>query len=409
MKILLVNKFHYIKGGSETYYFGLADLLRSKGHEVIFFSMKDPRNYPCKQEKYFVDNVDFNAPMSKRKMLQVAWKMLYSREAKKKFKQLLLDEKPDIIHLNIFQSQLTGSIVDVAKKFRIPVVYTAHDLKSVCPAYTMFNKGEACERCIGGRYLNCVKQSCMKESRAKSLLAMMEAYSYKWRGTYRKIDYVITPSLFYKHKLEESNVFDCKSTYLPNFLSDEAFVSRAVVGEYFLYFGRLSKEKGVLTAVQAYAKLHTQRMFYIVGTGPIEDEVKSLVSKLKLEGNVKRLGFKQGEELKQIVSSARCVILPSEWYENGPYSVMEALASGKPAIVSSNGGLTELVNEGETGFIAEPKNADHLALKMKIVDELTEEKLLRMSQKCIDMAKEKFGKENYYHELMRIYRSLLQE
>ena len=409
MKILLVNKFHYIKGGSETYYFGLAELLKSSGHEVIFFSMKDVRNFPCRQEKYFVDHVDFNAPMSKRKMLQAAWKMLYSREAKNKFKQLLLDEKPDIIHLNIFQSQLTGSIVDVAKKFRIPLVYTAHDLKSICPAYTMFNHGEVCERCLGGRYLNCVKQSCMKESRAKSLLATMEAYSYKWRGTYRKIDHVITPSHFYKYKLEESNVFDCKITYIPNFLTDVDLVSRAEAGEYFLYFGRLSKEKGVLTAVQAYAGLHTDRMFYIVGTGPIEDDVKSLVSELGLEEKVKLLGFKQGDELKYIVANARCVILPSEWYENGPYSVMEALAAGTPAIVSSNGGLPELVREGETGFISEPQNADHLALKMKIVDELTEEELLRMSQKCIDMAKEKFDKKTYYHELMRIYCSLLKE
>ncbi len=404
MKILLVNKFHYIKGGSETYYFGLAELLRSHGHDVIFFSMKDERNFPCEQEEYFVDNVDFNAHMSKLAMVKMAWKMLYSKEAKKKFDKLLSKEKPDIIHLNIFQSQLTGSIVDVAKKHGIPTVYTAHDLKSVCPAYTMFNHGEVCERCLSGNYLHCSKQGCMKDSKMKSILATMEAYSYKWRKIYRKIDHVITPSLFYKKKIEEGEVFNCNITYLANFLSDESLYANAVsVGEYFLYFGRLSKEKGILTTIKAYAKLNTDRLLYIVGTGPIEQEARKLISDLMLEEKIKLLGFKIGAELRQIVSNARCVILPSEWYENGPYSVMEALAAGKPTIVSTNGGLPELVEDGVTGYISVPGDVDNLASKMKAMDELSDAEMIEMSKKSVQRAKEKFDKEKYYNYLMKIY------
>ena len=209
MKVLLVNKFHYIKGGSETYYFGLGELLRKQGHEVIYFSMKDKKNRPCNQEKYFVENVDFNAPMNKMQTVRAALKMLYSFEAKRKFRQLVIDEKPDIIHLNIFQSQLTGSIVDVAKKYHIPVVYTAHDLKSVCPNYQMLNHGKICERCLHGNYINCFKTGCMKDSKAKSLLATIEAYVYKWKKTYQKIDLVITPSDFYKRKIGEAGIVTC--------------------------------------------------------------------------------------------------------------------------------------------------------------------------------------------------------
>ena len=95
MKICLVNKFHTVKGGSETYYFGLGDLLEKQGNEVIYFSMKDDNNHPCEQEKYFVDHVDFNAPMGKIQTVKAALKMLYSLEAKKKFEQLLIDEKPE--------------------------------------------------------------------------------------------------------------------------------------------------------------------------------------------------------------------------------------------------------------------------------------------------------------------------
>ncbi len=409
MKILLVNKFHYIKGGSETYYFGLADLLREKGHEVLFFSMKDEKNFPCEQEKYFVKNVNFNGPMSKVDTAKAAWNMLYSKEAKQKFDALLTDEKPDIIHLNIFQSQLTGSIVDVAKKHGIPMVYTAHDLKSVCPAYTMFNHGEVCERCLHGNYTNCAKQGCMKESKLKSLLATMEAYSYKFRKTYKKIDYVITPSDFYRRKLEESKVFDCFITYIPNFLSDDTlFSENPSVGNYFLYFGRLSKEKGIITTVKAYAKLNTDRKLYIVGTGPVEDDIKTLVKELGLCDKVELLGFKSGEELRKIVAKARCVILPSEWYENGPYSVMEAMAAGRPAIVSSNGGLPELVENGATGYISIPKDVDALASKMKQMDELSDEEIMEMSRKSIERARDKFSKEGYYLQLTKIYNQVLE-
>lgn len=269
MKILLVNKFHNVKGGSETYYFGLGDMLKKAGHEVIYFSMKDENNVPCEQEKYFVSNVDFNAPMGKWQLIKASFKMLYSFEAKKKFDKLLNDEKPDIIHLNIFQSQLTGSIVDVAKRHKIPIVYTAHDLKSVCPNYQMMNNGKICEKCINGNYTNCFKSGCMKNSKLKSLLATMEAYVYKLKKTYKKIDLVITPSAFYKKKIDEAGVFKCPVVHMPNFLPEGTEYSLSAPGDYILYFGRLSHEKGTMTLLKAYEKANVGKPLYYVGTGPI--------------------------------------------------------------------------------------------------------------------------------------------
>ena len=144
MKVLLVNKFHYLKGGSETYYFALGKMLEEAGHQVIYFSMQDEKNIYCQQEKYFVSNVDFNAKMKPIDIIKTSFRVLYSFEAKEKFEHLIIDEKPDIIHLNIFQSQLSGSIVDVAVKYDIPIVYTAHDLKTICPSYLMMNHGKIC-------------------------------------------------------------------------------------------------------------------------------------------------------------------------------------------------------------------------------------------------------------------------
>lgn len=403
MKILLVNKFHYIKGGSETYYFGLGELLQKQGHEVIYFSMKDERNRPCEQEKYFVNNVDFNAPMSKAQTVKVALKMLYSFEAKKKFEQLIREEKPDIVHLNIFQSQLTGSIVDVAKKYNIPIVYTAHDLKIICPNYQMLNHGNICEKCLMGNYWNCFKTGCMKDSKAKSLLASFEAYVYKWKRIYQKLDLIITPSEFYKKKIEEADITKCPVIHMTNFLPEGTeYKKSAEQGNYFLYFGRLSREKGILTLVRAYAQAKVEMPLHIVGTGPVQAQIEHLIKEKGLQNRIKLLGFKFGQELRDIVANARCVCLPSEWYENGPYSIMEAQAAGRPVIVSGNGGLPELIEEGATGYIVNPQNVKDLAVKI----ELCEKKKEWDTERIVRWARRKYNSEKYVEDLIGLYEDL---
>lgn len=403
MKVLLVNKFHYIKGGSETYYFGLADFLREQGHEVIFFSMKDEKNVPCEQKKYFVENVDFNQKMNPVKLVKASLKMLYSLEARKKFEQLLIDEKPDIIHLNIFQSQLTGSIVDVAYKYHIPMVYTAHDLKSVCPNYQMLNQGDICEKCIHGNYTYCAKTGCMKDSKLKSVLATLEAYVYKWRKTYQKLDLIITPSVFYRRKIEEAGIAKCPVVHMTNFLPEgtEYNVSEKP-GEYFLYFGRISREKGILTLVRAYAEAKVKKPLYIVGTGPIEEQVHQLIEELHMSNKIKMLGFKSGNELKEIVANSLCVCLPSEWYENGPYSIMEAQAVGKPVIVSDNGGLPELVENGVTGYIVKSKDIHDLKKKLEICENNQVWKINTITE----VAKQKYGITDYWLKLYEWYQRI---
>ena len=406
MKICLVNKFHYIKGGSETYYFGLGELLKKKGHDVIYFSMKDEKNVPCVQEKYFVDNVDFNSKMSPAKLVRTSLKMLYSLEAKKKFEQLIRDERPDIIHLNIFQSQLTGSIVDVAKKYNLPIVYTAHDLKSVCPNYMMLNHGHVCEKCLHGNYLNCFRSGCMKNSKAKSLLATIESAIYRHRNIYKKIDLVITPSALYKKKLRDSGVFDCDIIHIPNFLPEGTeFKNVRNGGDYFLYFGRLSIEKGIKVLVKAYVKAKVQKPLYIVGTGPEEDNIRRFISKYKMDDKIKLLGFKTGNELKELIQNALCVCLLSTWYENGPYTIMEAQAAGRPVIVSDLGGLPELVTDSCQGIVC---RQPYLKNTVKALQQV--ESAPNFDGDCIiEKAREKFDSSKYVERLVDIYTAIIEE
>ena len=404
MKVLLVNKFHYLKGGSETYYFALGKMLQEKGCDVIYFSMKDDKNIPCEQEKYFVDNIDFNAKMSPIKVMTASAKLLYSLEAKRKFEKLLRDEKPDIIHLNIFQSQLTDSIVFAALKYHIPIVYTAHDLKAVCPSYLMMNHGKICDRCINGNYWHCVSSKCMKDSRAKSLLAALEAETYRIHRTYDKMDLIICPYQHHKKRLEQGRICNPRILrYMPNFLpAGTEFEAGDPRGHYYLYYGRLSEEKGIMTLLQAFNMSNVQKPLYIVGAGPQEAELRHYIQQNMSGKTVKMLGYKTGDELKQIVFSAYCVILPSICCENAPYSIMESQAMGRPAIVSDNGGLPELVTEGVNGYIFHGSDANDLCSKL----EKMEHSSFPGNEIC-QMAREKFSQEKYVLTLISEYKRLI--
>ena len=408
MKILLVNIYHYVRGGSETYYFGLAELLKQAGHEVIFFAMQDKQNISCEQNKYFVSNIDFNASMSLFQKIKAAFRMVYSLEARKKFKRLLEDEKPDIIHINLFHRVLTASIIDIAKKMKIPVVFTMHDLNCICPNHTMLDHGNICEACLHGNYINCLKRICFKESRAKCFMATTESYFNKITGLYNKIDLYITPSEFYRKKLLESNLTKSPIICLRNFLPLNTTFQRHENGNYYLYFGRLSKEKGIKTLLKAIKMCDNIRL-EIAGTGPEEENLLTYVKINGLQNRVHFNGFLSGEALKKIVYEAKCIVLPSEWYENGPYSIMEAMAAGKPVIVSDLGGLPEIVVNGQTGFIYKAFNPDSLKDCIDKVELLSSEEISEMQTNAIIFAKQEFNADNYIQNIIKLYRRIQKE
>lgn len=407
MKILLVNKYHYVRGGSETYYFGLAQLLQKAGHQVIFFAMQDEKNLPCQQSEYFVSNVEFNGNLSVKQKAKAAMRMVYSLEAKRKISALIEKEKPDIIHINLFHRVLTASIVDAAKKYQIPVIFTMHDLNCICPNHTMLDHGKICEACLHGSYLNCVKRVCFKDSRVKCMMAAIESEFNKLSGLYNKINLFITPSEFYKNKMMESDLTKSKVICLRNFLPEKAVVSENMEGKhYYLYFGRLSEEKGVMTLLKAVQKVPEVQL-EIAGTGPIEEILQDYVHEMKLQERVHFNGFLSGKALTDIIAGAKCIVLPSEWYENGPYSIMEAMAAGKPVIVSGEGGLPEIVKNGENGFICEAFNPSSLAECIQKMEKLEDEQYDRMSQYAAEQAAEMFDAEKYLKDLTSEYEKLL--
>ena len=447
MKILLVNKYFYRKGGAETYFFALAEGLRALGHEVAFFSMKHSNNEPSYWSKYFVSEKDYVGDISAFKKVQEASTLIYSFEAKRKFEALLEEFKPDVIHMNNVHRQLTLSILDAPylKEHHVPVVYTAHDYILLCPAYTMVNgHGEVCDLCLDRHFKHALDNTCVKGSKAKSALAMMEAEFLKWHKSYDKIDLIIAPSEFMKRKLEEGG-YKNRVVALQNFLTESQMAMAHKVANthkyedeaagqrpYFLFFGRLSKEKGILTLVYSFLQAaglssqidefsllasreersEAERSYlpanwdlHIVGDGPERQTIEQLIAQsgLEAQARVKLLGYKTGEELQREVGNARYSVLSSEWRENMPYSGLESLAARTPVIGSHIGGISELVKTGHTGYAFESGNIDDLANILRQAACVGKNKFSEMQNECSKYVKQHCSQRKYVEDLMKQY------
>jgi len=403
MKVLLVNKFHYKKGGSETYYFTLAEALKSKGHEIVFFAMKDPEhNLPCEQEKYFVSNVSVHGSLSSK--VNMVLHLTYSREAYRNMKALLADEKPDLVILNLVHKQITLSIIDAIKEYdpRLPIFWTMHDLIAVCPSYSMRDgSGNICEKCLDGDYSHCVKNKCIKGNTLMSMLARFEAEYIRKKKWYDQVDLFICPSEFYQKKLTAARFTASPIVTMRNPLPLNTKFSLSESNEgYILYFGRLSPEKGVHNLIEA-AKICGCRLV-IVGTGPQEEELKAQADGI---AGIEFKGYQTGDALWNYVKKSCCVVMPSACYENGPYSAMEAMALGKPLIVSRIGGLPELVEDGVNGYTY-GRNSEELADCICRMLALSQEDYRTMSENALEKAKCMFDAAGYVENIEKWYREI---
>ena len=347
MKILMVNKFLYPRGGSESYMLKLSEELKSQGHEVEYFGMYDEKNTVGNSLGLYTTNMDFHSKGTQRFLYP--FKIIYSREAHKKIGKVLDDFKPDIVHMNNINFQLTPSIIYAVKKRNIPLVQTVHDYQMICPNHLLysFNETKPCDRCIKGSKWNCLKFNCIHDSKVKSLLGVIEAKFYSFLKTYKKVDLYICPSRFLENKLvSSSDIYMGKTFTIHNFIEKNNILAKTdSKNPYIVFVGRLSKEKGVELLANT-AKILPDINFVVAGNGP-DDEV------LKNIPNVTLKGFVTGKELTDLMANAKLLIAPSVCYENNPLSILESHSLGVPVVTMNYGGMAELVEDGKTGVLAE--------------------------------------------------------
>lgn len=407
LKILIVNKFLYPNGGSETYIFELGKQFQKMGHEVQYFGMKDERNIVGNHVQSYTANMDFHT--GKLAKIVYPFKIIYSTQARKAIRKVLDDFNPDIVHLNNFNFQITPSVIYEVRKYEkqsghpVKIIFTAHDYQLICPNHMMRypKTQENCSRCIDGAYSNCIKRSCIHNSKLKSLLGSIEAYTYKTLKTYRHIDLTICPSRFMQKQMEHNRVLQGRIAYAQNFTAvshqqkteEELLNQRLKMGKgrYVLYFGRYSKEKGVETLLRV-CRLLPDIKFVFAGKGPLEDIVNQTA-------NVENIGFLKSKELGTFIENAAFSICPSECYENSPFSVIESIQYGTPVLGAAIGGIPELIDEGKTGELFESGNA--LQLKEKIASLWqNKEQIYRYHENCY--AKKFVTVEEYCQEILKL-------
>lgn len=422
MRILLVNKFHYRKGGAETYYLTVGSELERLGHEVAYFSMRHPDNLPCKWDKYFVAQREYNNVKNPLKAARDGMALIYSPEAKRNFQALCEEFRPDAVHLNNVHRQITLSILDAPylRENKVPVFYTAHDYVTVCPGYLMLDgDGRVCDACLeDGRYRHCIERRCVKGSRAKSALAAMEASFNRAHKSSQRIDKVIAPSRFMRSKLIEGGWPEDKVVFLQNF-ADDAILDRAAnagadatdrENPYLLFFGRLSAEKGVDTLLRAFdaalSSLPQDMRLVVVGDGPDGADFKSLASSLGCASRIEFTGYQTGGALQAYVERASLAIASSRCRENMPYSIVEAFAAGTPVIGTNIGGIPELVDEGKTGFICEPGGVQSMAdaISRGANAFLDRSAYSRLQSNCRSYVMENCSREKFMSDLVNLYK-----
>ena len=360
MRILMINKFLYPNGGSETYVLKLGEYLQREGHEVQYFGMDHEGRCVGNRVNAYTTDMDFHRG-SKLSKLTYPIKTIYSSEARKKIRLVLDDFQPDVCHINNFNFQLTPSIILEIVKWRkqtgrkCKIVYTAHDSQLVCPNHMLRNPNTQtnCEKCLDGHFSHCIHEKCIHGSTAKSIIGTMEAWFWRVVGVYRHIDTVICCSDFMKKELSANPQLKGKLITLHNFIDEPTDnISDVVKDDYVLYFGRYSEEKGIKTLMEVCRKLPDIK-FVFAGNGPLEDKINSI-------DNIENVGFKKGDELNTLIRNALFSVYPSEWYENCPFSILESMALGTPVLGANIGGIPELIDDKVNGELFKSGDASDL-------------------------------------------------
>jgi len=410
MRILLINQCHYRRGGADIVYLSTIDLLRSYGHEVACFSTLNPENEPTEYEKYFISAPDLRNDSVLKKVKSIT-PYLYNKQTVKNLTRLVEDFKPDVAQVHLFYATLSVSVLETLKKHKIPIVHTVHDYRMLCPVNTMmdFHKN-ICEKCATGSPFNCILKKCSDGNIVQSTVLALEAYYWrKVKSPISFIDHFHFVSNFCQNKYQETlPEIKKKSSVQYNFSDVQVISAKDKNIKYYLYYGRLSSQKGVLTLIEAWKELPANTILKIVGTGQQFESVNDYIKNNSLN-NVELLGYKSGDELIRLIQNAYFVVVPSEWYENNPMTIIESYHLGVPVIGANIGGIPEIIDEGKTGFIVQSKNQSDLRNTILKANKIETKQYQEISDNCLVFAKTYFSAESNYKYLIKTFDKVIKE
>lgn len=397
LRILLVNKFYYPRGGDCISMINLEALLRRLGYEVAVYAMKYPQNLPCETSRYFASEVSFSGDFVDK--VKAANRLFGAGDIIRSFQRLLDDFRPQIVHFHNIHSYLSPIVVKLSHEQGCRTVWTMHDYKLLCPSYNCLCRGEICEACFTDRS-QVLRRKCMKESGVASALAYGEALWWNRSKLQRWVDTFVCPSSFMAQKMRACHYDYTKLAVVCNFIEQEKLdffdqaepLNRQETAPYYCYVGRLSEEKGVRLLLEVAQSLPYP--LYVAGDGPLADELRKKYASEKIHF----LGHLSSREVVQLVKYARTLVVPSVWYENNPLSIIESLCMGTPVVGSEVGGIPELIRDGDGTLFS---MGDKRELEEAIVARMSADDADR--QAISRRARERFSEERYWRELKKVY------
>lgn len=381
MKILLCHNYYQQPGGEDQVFVDEAQLLESYGHEVIRYTLH-------------------NDAIRESSSVSVAIKTLWNRETYRELTNLIAREKPAVTHFTNTFPLISPAAYYAAKRARVPVVQSLHNYRLLCPASTFYRDGKVCEDCLGKTFPSpAISHACYRSSRAATATVAAMTTFHRFRRTWhRAVDQYVALSHFSAAKFIAGGIPRDKIVVKPNFLTSNPTPGTGD-GGYALFVGRLTPEKGIETLLQAWESLNGKIPLRIVGDGPLAEVVAKRASQTP---GIEWLGRRNGVEVLDLMRGARCLVMPSEWYECCPKTLIETLAVGTPGIVSRLGAMAEMIDHRRTGLHFEPGNAQSLVeqvTRLAIDDNLASQ--LRRNARAEYLAR--YTAEANYEMLMAIY------
>ena len=358
-RILLVNKFYYPRGGDCIVTLNTEAMLRDCGLEADVFAMEYPENLNARYKSLFASEVSFGGGMGN--LLRALKRTMGMGDVKERFEAVLDEFKPDVVHLHNIHSYLSPVVGEIAHKRGIRVVWTLHDYKLLCPRYDCLLDGKPCEKCFGGSKVHVLTNKCMKGSLPASAVAWLEALKWNRATLERNTDVFVCPSEFMASKMRKGGFDPGKIKVLNNFLDPvklkiyQNTENNAQRQDYYCYVGRLSQEKGVTDMLEAASRLPYR--LKVAGGGPLEAELREKYASCP---NIEFLGMLDAQGVVNVLTAAKLSVIPSQWYENNPLSVVESLCAGTPVAGSQIGGIPELI-DSSNGVTFQPFNQKALS------------------------------------------------
>lgn len=383
LKILIVHNYYKIPGGEDSVVLNEKNLLEKNGHKVILYSRNNSE----------IKNFSFI------RKLFLPFTAIYSFKTSREIKKIIKKEQIDIVHVHNTLSLVSPSVFYAAKKMKVPVVQTIHNFRMICPAATLYRDEHICEDCIKKGLKCAVKYKCYRNSKLQAMANVAILRVNRFFGIYKKINYICLTE-FNKNKLLSYKKISKNQIFVkPNFVgTDVSFIPYNQRDNQIIYVGRLDKLKGIEILFNAWLKINNDVNLVVCGSGPLEQWCTEFIENNKIS-NIKMLGFIDNEKAKKLIANSKALILPTQWYEGFPVTIVEAFSVGTPVLGSDIGNVGNLIKEGITGWKFKPDNADDLISAVNGMTDITSTVLKEFNNN--------YTAQRNYDKLLEIYNKLV--